>query len=142
MQKADFVSRIVDHDDWSLDPCLFQVINTSWGPHTVDWFASQYNALLPRFHSRFWVHGCEAVDTFTTNRSNELNWWMPPFYLVCRCISHASFCQANGTLVVPAWKSAPYWPVICPDGRHLAKFVPLWWPIKFYPGDIPGWQNW
>ena len=133
-EKADFVSKIVDHDDWSLDPCLFQVINTSWGPHTVDCFASQHNALLPRFHSRFWVPGCEDVDTFTTNWSNELNWWMLPFYLVCHTISHASFCQAKGTLVVPAWKSAPYWPVICPDGWHLAKFVHLWWPIKFYPG--------
>ena len=26
-EKADFVSRIIDHDDWSLDPCLFQVID-------------------------------------------------------------------------------------------------------------------
>ena len=64
-ERADFVSRIVDHDDWSLDPCLFQVIDASWGPHTIDCFASQHNALLPRFHSRFWVPGCEAVDTFT-----------------------------------------------------------------------------
>ena len=132
-ERADFVSRIVDHDDWGLDPSLFQVIDTSWGPHTVDCFATQYNALLSRFHSRFWVPGCEAVDTFTTNWRNELNWWMPPLYLVCRTIAHASQCQAKGTLIIPAWKSAPYWPVICPDGRHLAAFVHLWWPIKFYP---------
>ena len=54
--------------------------------------------------------------------------------LVCRTIAHALSCQAKGTLVVPAWKSAPYWPIICPDGRHLARFVHLWWPINFYHG--------
>ena len=133
-ERADFASRIIDHDDWSLDPRLFQVIDASWGPHTVDCFASQHNALLPRFHSRFWVPDCEAVDTFTTNWGGELNWWLPPLYLVCRTISHALSCQAKGTLVVPAWKSAPYWPVICPDGRHLAGFIHLWWPIEFYQG--------
>ena len=97
-----------------------------------DCYALQHNTLLPRFHSRFWVPGCEAVDTFTTNWGSELNWWLPPLYLVCRTISHALSCQAKGTLIVPAWKSAPYWPIICPDGRHLAGFVHLWWPIKFY----------
>ena len=25
-------------------------------------------------------------------------------------------------------------PIICPDGQHLAGFVHLWWPIKFYHG--------
>ena len=65
-KTADFVSRIVDHDNWSLDPCLFQVIDASQGPHTIDCFASQHNALLPHFHSGFWVPGCEAVDIFTT----------------------------------------------------------------------------
>ena len=60
------VSRIIDHDNWSLDPCLFQVIDASWGPHTGDGFASQHNALLLHLHSRFWVPGCEAVDTFIT----------------------------------------------------------------------------
>ena len=83
-EKADFVSRIIDHDDWSLDP--FQVIDASWGRHTVDCFASQHNTLLPRFHSRFWVPSCEAVDTFTTNWSSELNWWLPPLHLVFRTI--------------------------------------------------------
>ena len=125
-ESADFAGRMVNHDDRSLDPCLFQVTDSSWGPHTIDSFVTQHNALLSRFHSRFWVPGYEAIDTFTTNLENELNWWMPPLYLVCQTVSHASQWQAKGTLVVPAWKSAPYWPVICPDGHHLAGFIHLW----------------
>ena len=74
-------------------------IDASWEHHTVDCFASQHNTLLPCFHSRFWVPGCEAVDSFTTNWSSELNWWLPPLYLVFRTILHALSCQAKGTLI-------------------------------------------
>ena len=102
--QADFLSRIVDYDDWGVDPRIFQAIDASWGPHSVDCFASSYNALLPRFHSRFWSPGCEAVDTFT----DELNWWVPPLHLNCRTIRHASQCRAKGIMIIPAWKSAPF----------------------------------
>ena len=74
-ERTDFASRSVNHDDWGLDPCLFQVFDTSWGPHIiVHCFATQHNALLSWFHSRCWLPGCEAVDSFTTNWGNELNW--------------------------------------------------------------------
>lgn len=110
-----------------------QALDARWGPHTIDCFTSGYNALLPRFHSRFWSPGAEAVDTFTTNWGNEVNWWVPPLHLVSRTIRHAAHCKAKGTLVIPRWKSAPFWPILCPDGRHLATFVQQWWPINYYP---------
>ena len=135
-EHADFISRIIDFDDWSVDLSIFNILNTSWGPHSVDCFATSYNALLPRFHARFWSPGCEAVDTFTVNwgGEHEVNWWVPPLYLVCRTIRHASSCKARGTLVVPAWKSAPYWPILCPDSICLASFIHLWWSVAYYPG--------
>ena len=39
-------------------------------------------------------------------------WWL-----------HAEACNACGTLIVPCWKSAPFWPLICPDGDLFAPFV-------------------
>ena len=51
---ADTISRIVDFDDWSLNPCIFSLLDARWGPHTVDCFASPYNAQTARFLSRFW----------------------------------------------------------------------------------------
>ena len=62
---ADYVSRIVNYDDWSLDYTIFKQLDNRWGPHTIDRFASHYNAQLPRFNSRFWNPGTEAVDAFT-----------------------------------------------------------------------------
>ena len=138
-EYADTISRIVDFDDWSLNPCIFSLLDASWGPHTVDCFASPYNSQLARFHSRFWSPGTEAVDTFTVDWGKEVNWWIPPLHLVCRTIHHAANCKAKGTLVVPAWDSAPFWPILCLDGRHLAPFIHLWWATDYYPGLIlPG----
>ena len=47
--EADFVSRIVDFDDWGIHPGVFLYYDRLWGPHSVDCFASFYNAQLPRF---------------------------------------------------------------------------------------------
>ena len=36
-------------------------------------------------------------------------------------------------LIVPKWKSAPFWPILCLDGEHLAPFVQAWWSANYYP---------
>ena len=121
-EQADFLSRIIDVDDWMLNPVVFGQLDAIWGPHTVDRFACYENTQLPRFNSRCWNPGTEAVDTFTVNWSGENNWWCPPIPLVPRAIRHAQACLAAGTLVVPCWPSAPFWPILCPDG-NFAHFV-------------------
>ena len=41
-ELADYLSRIVDFNDWLLNPMVLLMLNTIWGPHTVDRFASHY----------------------------------------------------------------------------------------------------
>lgn len=120
---ADSFSRIIDYDDWSINPSVFCWLDSLWGPHSVDRFANSYNKQTNRFNSRFWDIGTEAVDTFTVDWSEEYNWWCPPLYLVCRVLQHARVCKSSGTLIVPQWESAVFWPVLCPDGKHFAEFV-------------------
>ena len=43
--------------------------------------------------------------------------------LIPRVIRHAECCKAQGTLVVPHWESAPFWPLLCPSGNEWASFV-------------------
>jgi len=137
--KADYISRIVDCDDWQLNPQIFCQLDALWGPHTVDQFASPHNAQLPRYNSRFWTPSCEAVDAFTTSWASEVSWLVPPLHLICRSIQHAQACAARGTLVVPMWVSAPFWPILCPDGSHLAQFIHAWMILPFQPGMfLPG----
>ena len=118
-QQADFISRITDYDDWSLHPVMFQKLDSMWGAHTVDRFASFFNVQLPRFNSRFWNPGSEAVDAFTCNWQGENNWWCPLVYLVPQVLWHAQATKAAGTLVVPKWPSPAFWPILFPGDSLL-----------------------
>ena len=44
--------------------------------------------------------------------SGHNNWLVPPPILVSKVIRHCVTCKAFGTLVVPKWPSAPFWPLI------------------------------
>ena len=122
-EYADYLSRIVDYDDWQLNPIIFSALDSMFGPHTVDRFANSHNTHLLRFNSRFWNPGSEAVDAFTVDWAGENNWLCPPIGLIPRVLRHMQCCKAEGTLVVPLWKSSPFWPILCPDGANFAWFV-------------------
>lgn len=120
---ADYLSRIIDHDDWDISPEVFKLIDGKWGPHTIDRFASSHNTKLVRFNSRYLDSGSQAVDAFTVNWSLENNFFCPPVYLVPRVLHHARACTCKGTLVVPEWPSALFWPLLCQQGGGFHKFV-------------------
>ena len=63
------------------------------------------------------------MDAFTCDWGNENNWWCPPPYLGPRLIQHARLTNAYGTLVVLQWPSAPYWPLLFPDGASTSYFI-------------------
>lgn len=76
---ADYLSRIVDFDDWGISSRTFQLIDARWGAQSVDRFANSSNAKLPRFNSRYMDIGSEAVDAFTVNWQVENNYFFPQF---------------------------------------------------------------
>ena len=114
-ERADALSRIVDYDDWFLNPTVFSELDTMWGLHSVVITASCQDSIVV-----VGIPGSEAVDA---NWDGENNWWCPPISLVLRVIRHAKVCGARGTLVVPCWPSAPFWPLLCPAECQLAPFV-------------------
>ena len=122
-QKADYLSRIVDPDDWSLSKQYFQLLDKLWGPHTIDRFASSYNNQVPRFNSRYWNPGTEAVNAFTEEWSLENNWLCPPTYLISRTINKLVRCKAKGTLIIPEWPSAVFWPLVAPGCGSYAAYI-------------------
>ena len=52
-ERADFISKFLDKDDWKINPMIFDQLNRLWGPHTVDRFSSHYNNQIQRFNLRF-----------------------------------------------------------------------------------------
>ena len=112
----------------------FQIIEDKWGPHTVDRFANSTNAKLPHFNSRFLDIGSEAVDAFTVHWGSENNYFCPPVYLIPRFLFHAMFCKCIGTLVVPEWPSAAFWPLISDSHGSLVDFVQDYLLLPLSPG--------
>ena len=87
------------------------------------------NTQLPKFYSRFWCPGT----------AGNVNWWVPPVSFIGQVLRHTEACNAMGNLVIPVWKFAPFWPLLCPDDSHLASFVHQWVCTPFQPTlFIPG----
>lgn len=120
---ADYVSRIEDYDDWGISFQTFSMIQSKFGVLTIDWFASDYNAKILRFFSRFWNPSCLGVDAFTEKWYFEYGLFVPPVSLVVRVLRKMMTDRAKGVLVIPCWKSAAFWPVLCPDGKFISNVI-------------------
>ena len=122
-EVADYISRIVDFDDWMLNPVVFRELDSQRGPHTVDRFADWCYSQTPHFNSCYYCPGAKAIDAFTCDWGCDNNRWCPPLYLIPCILEHAKLTKAKGTLIIPKWVSAPFWPLLFPDGVHKASFV-------------------
>ena len=69
LQKADFLSRLTDIDDWQITRECFDALEKLWGRHTLDCFANYYNAKISRFLSWHWNPGWSGVDFFCAKSS-------------------------------------------------------------------------
>ena len=129
--QADKLSRHIDHDDWSIKSQIFEQYNQSWGPYTIDRFASHYNTQCARFNSVVWCPGTEAIDAFSLTWTRDNNWLVPPPSLICRTINKLILDKAKATLIIPEWKSAPFWPLIHSQG-YFASFIKQ---FDYLPGN-------
>ena len=53
-EKSDYLSRILDFDDWGISFVLLDMIQQRYGQLNVDWFASNYN-VKPNFIHDFGI---------------------------------------------------------------------------------------
>ena len=106
------VSCVIDYDDWAVSTIFFHHVSSIFGPFDVDRFASSLSAKCERFYSKFWCPGCEGVDAFSASWGGVNNYLVPPVFLVARTLAHLETCRARGTLIVPKWPSARFWPYL------------------------------
>ena len=130
---ADDFSKFIDYDDYTINDSVFNAVEKLWGPHSCDRFACSYNAKVPLFNSRFYQPGSSGVNAFSQDWSLHNNWLCPPVYLTCKVIHHMKLCSAKGTLIVPLWKSAHFWPILCLDGVHWSTFIHDWVILPNFP---------
>ncbi|KAK3252441.1 hypothetical protein CYMTET_38263 [Cymbomonas tetramitiformis] len=101
---ADRLSRDRDLDDWRLNRRWFQWAEREWHQHTVDRFASELSAQLPRYYAQWHDPGCEGVDSLAFSWLGEVNWVNPPWSLLDE-VAHKLREERCAATVV-----APYWP--------------------------------
>jgi hypothetical protein len=144
--KADELSRLRDKSDWMLNRDIFQKLDTIWGPHTVDRFATDLNAQTRRFNSMRRCPGSEAVNAFTQDWSKDNNWINPPFSMLQLVINKIIRQRATATIVAPIWRAQPWFQkllnitsqiILLPN--HEATFLPGF-KGNAEPLKNPGWQ--
>ena len=122
-ERADLLSRFIDKDDWSVNRSVFHIVDAKWGPHTIDRFASYYNIQLPRFNSKFACPGSCGVDALTQGWGEHNNWICPPIHLIVSSIRILEASRGRGTIVVPEWPSAYFWPFLHVSATKFKYFV-------------------
>ena len=115
---ADDLSKNFDSSEYKLSQGDFQMLCQSFGPFCLDLFASPFSHVFKPFCSRYVCKDAAVVDAFTVDWSKLVNgFFHPPVGLVTRVLKHAQFVKAKGVLIVPAWESADFWPVIVCFGQ-------------------------
>ena len=123
-EKADFISRLIDVDDWQLTESFFATLEGVWGPHSVDCMATFYNAKVVKFFSRFWNPGSAGVDFFVQSLESENCLVVPPVVLIARVLHYLKIQSVLATLVIPFWPSSSFWPLItCTYAAAVQSYV-------------------
>jgi hypothetical protein len=71
-----------------------------FGIFEIDWFASEDNAKVVRFYSRFWNPSSTGVDAFTEFWGNDFGYFVPPIPIIHRVLSKMESDKAKGVIVV------------------------------------------
>ena len=83
------------------------------------------------------LHG--AFRCFSSRWSGENNWLFPPPYLIPKVLRHLQWSLADGTLVVPWRKTAPWWPLlILTDNRFRSEVNDFWPKANMFIPSVPG----
>jgi hypothetical protein len=101
-----------DRSDWRLNPRLFQELSLLWGPFSVDLFATRANAQLPRYFAHTWDPGAAAIDALAQDWEQETPYGNPPFIIMSRVLQKVAQTKTPVTLIVPAWRTAVWWPAM------------------------------
>ena len=86
-KDADFISELIDYDDWIVKYSTFTFLTEKWGSMTVDHFTFYKNSKYSRFNSNHKGPSTEPVNVFSQDRSNEANWLVQLIYLIPKCLT-------------------------------------------------------
>jgi hypothetical protein len=102
--QADKLSRSVNDDlEWAIDQNIFDKLLQKHPKMDVDLFASNLNAKLTNYVSRFPDEFSWAVDAFTFKWGNHFYYIFPPFSLLSRILQKVEEDRSQAILIAPLW---------------------------------------
>ena len=119
----DDLSRMVDVNDWTVRQQAWEAIVGMWPQLTVDRFADEWNAKLPRFNSRFAHPSSENANGLSQAwQRDELSYACPPLAMMGRVLSLVAQQRTRAVIVIPEWPHQPWWP-------KLKQMAVTWLPL-------------
>jgi len=107
--KADWESRFLETQAWTVQDWVFQKAQKKWGNLTFDRFASHRNSKVARFNSEAWCPQTCAVNSLTQDWTTEKNWAVPPTDLIWLVLRLLKEQKASTVMVIPIWTNKPWW---------------------------------
>ena len=104
----------------------------------MDHFSSHFNSQVARFNSKYFSPGCSAVDALAQDWGSDNNWLCPPMYLMVASVKHLCCHMGVGTLVIPEWPSAAFWPFLHSSPSQFASFVKEFVVLRRLPDLLIG----
>ena len=93
------------------------ILEAQWIPRSL------YNAQVLRFLSKFAFPSCSGVDALAQDWLDENNWVCSPVSAIVPSVRALSSCSGYGTLIVPQWPSAYFWPFLHDSSSPFKSFV-------------------
>jgi hypothetical protein len=123
---ADYYSRIARRREYTVSRDIFDTVQAWWGRCTVDAFASDASALLPRFWSETSGGAQEAADAFAQRWGDEsLVWAHPPPSMLPQLVQLLeSEPQASALVCTPHWPGSHWFRALAEMADEMATFPP------------------
>ncbi|XP_053390973.1 uncharacterized protein LOC128553808 [Mercenaria mercenaria] len=112
--EADWYSRnFSDSTEWRLKPWIFNRLCSHFFMPDIDLFASRINKQLDTFISWFPEPGAVCNDAFSCSWHDYEPYIFPPFNLISKVVNKiAEDSVERALVVVPFWKSQPWFPLL------------------------------
>ena len=120
---ADALSRGSPHDMLQINDSCWERLQVRFGPHSVDRYASESNARLPRFNTEVPTLASEGAPALTQEWKGENNFVFPPMSelpAVAQLLVSQPALQA--TVVAPHWPAQAWYQQLL----EAASYVELW----------------
>ena len=145
--EADHLTRLLDRDDWKINPAVYRHLERVVGRHSLDGFATAANRQCRQFIAGRPQPGALAVDFFATPPAvmhGHRLWLNPPWSELDNLTTWLERNHVPATVIAPLWPAQPWYPRLMALADR-AFFIPasdrLFLP---YSGEYlgpPGWAT-